>query len=42
MTSYQKSVVLVLAAGVIILALWLGVDLAAVGRALQWVMALMG
>lgn len=42
MTSYQKSVILVLSGLVIILALYLGVDLAAVGRAVQWVLALMG
>lgn len=42
MTSYQKGLLLVLAGLVIILALYLGVDLAAVGRAVQWVLALMG
>ena len=42
MTSSQKGLLLVLAGLVIILALYLGVDLAALGRAVQWVLALMG
>ena len=37
MTTYQKATLLLLAGAVIILAMWLGVDLAAVGRALLWV-----
>lgn len=36
-TTYQKSMVMVGAGLCIILALYLGVDLAAVGRALLWV-----
>jgi hypothetical protein len=42
MTTYQKSVLLVLTGAVIVLALYLDVDLAAVGRALLWVKEAVG